>query len=102
MALKIRKEGDNYNLPVHSLICDDVSDLDIILEEVEELIPYSECYVINTLEKYVLNSLGEWKKITTGDPGGSGGEDLTEELLEQDELIANIQNALIEKGAGSV
>lgn len=74
MAFKIRKEGDNYNLPVLSLICDDVSDLNIILEEVEELIPYSECYVINTSEKYVLNSLGEWKKINEGTGGGNSGE----------------------------
>lgn len=42
MAFKIRKEGDNYNLPVLSLICDDASDLNIILEEVEELIPYRD------------------------------------------------------------
>lgn len=58
---KLIKQGNSYNDSTHFYICDTLADLQLI--PLPKLVKDSigdKAYIINTSEKYVRNSKGQW------------------------------------------
>ena len=78
MAYILRQKGSDTNILCHYFECDEESDLSTIDTSSSPM--GSRCYVINSGNLYVLNSVKDWKKAPIS-TGGGGDVPSIEEVV---------------------
>lgn len=72
MSHILKTVGKTPNIPLKHFLCDEIVDIANI--DTTYLPMGSTVYVINVGDTYILNSVKQWKKMTTSSGSSSGGD----------------------------